>query len=201
MRERERAKEQASTVGSEVKQRLQHVGERLQEELKGEGEAQEGARPSESEYGAQVRETGVETEPPVQREGIAFLGLERESPRVVVTLSWSRLAADEDFSEVVRDKPTGAGGYGKEHEVFVRLYGKERVGAPEVVKAGPRAFHRLRFDAGPGPDEGTVGAAYLAELRGGEGRWKFKVRASFPREEREKHQAAVEKLLEGLRAD
>jgi hypothetical protein len=120
------------------------------------------------------------------------LGLEKQNPLVSVTIVWSQLAKQEQFSKVVR--AASEGDLGNEYDTLVAIYGKNKVSRPITFKVGPYLVYKILID--DGPEKGLYGGAcYLFEAGSGDNRWKVKIRADFPQANREKFIKEVEEVV------
>ena len=138
---------------------------------------------------------GWEVLPPKKLASASVLGLDRPNPRVAVTLFWSPIEGRK-WEDIVRLQPDDAGSYGEEFAVLARIYGKEKVEKPTTVKVGGRTVYKIVLNDGPTKDGKTAGVLYV--FPAAEGKWKIKLRASFPQADRAKHEEAVAGLLKNF---
>ncbi len=122
----------------------------------------------------------------------SVLSLEKSDPRVTVTVVWSPLGK-RPWSEVIRAAEDE--NLGEEYGLLVAVYGKDKVSRPTTVTLGGFTVYKILLDDGPDGPAKSAGAVYLFEARTGENRWKIKVRAVYPRMNREEHVKQVEELI------
>ena len=125
-----------------------------------------------------------------------MMGFESNDAReIVVMLYWLPLDPRDSLAAMIRDKLEG-GSYGEEHATLASVYGKEKVGVPEVVRVGIyEKLWKIRIDDGPSRDGRYAGLVYLAELGSGDNRWLVKIRATFLKANKEDHEKTVQELL------
>ncbi len=123
----------------------------------------------------------------------SVLGLEKENPRVAVTVIWSPLG-NRPWSDVIRAAEDE--NLGEEYALLTTVYGKNKVGRPTTMKVGPFTVFKVLVDDGPDDKSGKfAGAVYLFESGTGEDRWKVKIRAVYPQAGREEYIRQVEELI------
>jgi hypothetical protein len=120
----------------------------------------------------------------------SVLGLEKENPRVAVTIIWSPLG-NRPWDEVIR--AAADDDRGDEYATLVTVYKKDNIERPITMKVGPYTVFKVLIDGGP--DKGDAGALYLFEAGSGGNRWKVKVRAVYPRQNREEYLKQVEEVI------
>lgn len=131
----------------------------------------------------------------LEQDGTWTLGLDRQSPRIAVTLYWATLRG-KNFGDFVKLKPDADKSYGIEHATLAQVYGKEKVSPPEEIKVGERAVYRIKLADGPAKDGKSVGVLYVFE--GGTNpkeRFRIKMRATYPKADEAEHLKTVEALL------
>jgi hypothetical protein len=121
------------------------------------------------------------------------LGLEKENPRVAVTIVWSPLG-NRPWSDVIRAAEDE--NLGEEYALLRTVYGKDKVGRPTTMKVGPFTVFKVLLDDGPDDKSGKfAGAVYLFEAGAGDDRWKVKIRAVYPQVGREEYIRQVEEVI------
>jgi hypothetical protein len=118
------------------------------------------------------------------------LGLEKDNPRVAVTIIWS-LLGKRPWGEVIR--ASEGDDLGEEYATLLTVYGKGKVSRPTTYKSGPYTVFKVLID--DGPEKTTAGAVYFLEGGSAESRWKIKVRAVFPLTNREEYIKQVEEVI------
>lgn len=78
------------------------------------------------------------------------------------------------------------------------LYGKDKVGAPEVIKIGERLLTRMSIADGLARDGKETGVVYLTQL-GANKDFRLKIRGAFLKEDHDAGVQALEELLKGLK--
>jgi hypothetical protein len=122
----------------------------------------------------------------------SVLSLEKSDPRIAVTVVWSPLGK-RPWREVIRAAEDE--NLGEEYGLLVAVYGKDKVSRPTTATLGGFTVYKILLDDGPDGAARSSGAVYLFEAGTGENRWKIKVRAVYPRLNREEHVKQVEELI------
>ena len=121
------------------------------------------------------------------------LGLERNDPRVVITVIWSPLG-NRPFSDIIRTADE-LDDLGDEYATLIAVYGKGKVGRPTSYKSNAFSIYKILVDDGPEKEGRNAGALYLFETGSGENKWKVKIRAVYPQLNREEYIKQVEDVI------
>jgi hypothetical protein len=120
----------------------------------------------------------------------SILGLEKEDPRIAMTIIFSPLG-NRPWDEVIRATPEE--NRGDEYATLVTVYGKEKLSKPTTMRVGPFTVYKILID--DGPDKGDAGALYLFETGKADNRWKVRIRAIYPSQNREEYMKQVENVI------
>lgn len=123
----------------------------------------------------------------------SVLSLDRQDPRISVTIVWSPLDSKRPWSDVIRAAEDD--NLGEEYGLLVAVYGKNKVARPTTLQTGKFTVFKILLDDGPEGPAKSAGAVYLFEYANGESRWKIKVRAVYPQIGRDEHIKQIEELI------
>ncbi len=129
------------------------------------------------------------------------MGVERVGDlRAVVNVTYSPLETRK-FSDSISLTADKTGDFGEEYAMLTAVYGKERVGKPVAQSIGTYSVIKIRIEAGPIPEDQSVGVVYFFETGVTDKRWKIKIRANFPKISEVLYQEQLGSLLRAFSPD